>query len=199
MFFASRLRQGTADVGRSALAFSFLLTLAGAGSAVADLAPSPIPECVGKPDGTFCKLDDGTAGRCETHKDTRRPGRTWQSCSKDEKECEHLAVGAECHGYLGKPAHCREFNDPEKKKTWRTCSADTDSAPAAQDAPAAPTEPAAPAASTPPAAAPPPPAKTGMFSCATTSGGVPGAPVGLPLLGLSLLILAARRRLLRAG
>lgn len=169
-----------------------------AGNAAADLVPSPIPECVGKPDGTFCKLADGTAGQCETHQDTRRPGRSWQSCSKDAKECDRLAIGAECHGYLGKPAHCREFSDPDKGTKWRTCQADdVNGAGAPTAAPAA--TPAAPAAAAPaPAVATPAeaPAKKGMFSCSAVPGaGSSGAPLaGLSLLGLSLLGLLGLRR-----
>lgn len=164
-------------------------------SAAADLVPSPIPECVGKPDGTFCKLADGTAGQCTTNQDTRRPGRSWQSCNKDPKECDRLAIGAECHGYLGKPSHCREFSDPDKGTKWRTCQADdvnSAAAPAAA-APAAPA-PAAPAAATPAAEAPP--AKKGMFSCSAAPGaGSTGTPLaGLSLLGLSLLGLFGLRR-----
>lgn len=92
--------------------------------AVADLVPEPPAECVGKPDGTFCSLGDGTAGQCVTEKDARRPGRSYQGCKKDTHECDRLAVGAVCHGYLGKPAHCREFRSPERGETWRSCQAD---------------------------------------------------------------------------
>ena len=120
-----------------------------AGPAAADLVPSPIPECVGKPDGTFCKLNDGTAGQCTTHQDSRRPGKSWTSCAKDPHECDKLEIGASCHGYLGKPSHCREFSDAEKNKKWRTCQADE----IAAEAPA-------PAGTAPASAATPPPSSS---------------------------------------
>ncbi len=169
--------------------------------AVADLVPEPPAECVGKPDGTFCSLGDGTAGQCVTEKDARRPGRSYQGCKKDTHECDRLAVGAVCHGYLGKPAHCREFRSPERGETWRSCQAD-DPPPASAEAPAATSPsapPAAPTATASPAA--PEPAKKGRFGCQVALGGR-AAPLGwgaLPFLGLlTALALRPRRQKTRA-
>jgi hypothetical protein len=167
--------------------------------AVADSVPEPPAACVGKPDGTFCALPDGTAGLCATQKDARRPGRSYQTCTKDAHECDKLAIGAVCHGYLGKPSHCREFQNAERGERWRTCQAD-DPPPAA--APAAPgsVEPAAPASppAPPAAAAPatPAPAGKGLFGCQLTLGSPGGAPPGGSVGVVAVLLAAAlgRRR-----
>ncbi len=180
-----------------ALALAFLSGLIGPGVASADLVPPPIPECVGKPDGTFCKLADGTAGQCVTNPDTRRPGRSWQSCQKDEHECDRLALGAECHGYLGHPAHCREFSNPEKTKTWRTCQADdSNGAQAGANSSSATTSPP-PSPAAQPAAPATPPAKKGMFGCAMAPHSRPDQAAFL--FSAALLLFALSRRLRRAG
>lgn len=166
-------------------------------AAHADMAPGPPPpECVGKPDGTLCVMSNGTAGKCKTGQWGRTPGRTWVSCESDKAECDNLQLGAACHGYLGKPAHCKEFTSPEKK-TWRTCQVDAADAPAA-DSPApapAPVVAATPTAETPAAA----PAKKGLLSC-TAAPGVPAAGgTGALVLGAVALWLGARRRIKAAA
>ena len=189
---------------RVSLRAGLVLTLICAGSAVplahADLVPTPPPECENKPDGTFCSIANGTAGVCATETDARRPGRSYRVCKRDASECDRLEVGAVCHGYLGKPAHCREFNNPDTKQHWRTCQVDDAAAPAAPSpsAPAAPsTVPAAP--STVPAASstasePAAPAASkpkGLFGCSQ----IPGRAAGLPgLLAISLAAAALRLR-----
>lgn len=153
--------------------------------AVADSVPEPPAACVGKPDGTFCALPDGTAGLCATQKDARRPGRSYQTCMKDAHECDKLAIGAVCHGYLGKPSHCREFQNAERGERWRTCQAD-DPPPAAPSSvePAAPDSPAAAAAPSPSA-----PARKGLFGC-QLAGGSPGGGLGGGFSGASLGVVA---------
>lgn len=185
-----------------ALAVSALLA---AGAARADLAPSVPPECVGKPAGTPCTLDNGTAGVCQTQTDSRRPGRSYTICTRDEHECDRLTVGAACKGYLGKPAHCKEFSNAEGKR-WRTCQADENeaAAPSPLAAAAAPPSPApaaaaaAPPGSTP-AAAPPAPAASsrGAFGCVVVPGAVPAqltGPGGLVAALLGALGLSRARR-----
>lgn len=166
--------------------------------AAADTVPAPPPECVGKPDGTFCSLGDGTAGECVTTQDARRPGRSYRGCKKDEHECDRLAVGAVCHGYLGKPSHCREFENKERGERWRTCQADESPAiekpaapppsdPAAAPPSAAPTTPAAPAA---------PAAPKSRFGCQLATGAMAGGGelTLVALLGLGVVLRVARRR-----
>jgi len=181
-----------------------------AGSALplahADLVPTPPPECENKPDGTFCSIANGTAGVCATETDARRPGRSYRVCKRDASECDRLEVGAVCHGYLGKPAHCREFNNPDTKQHWRTCQVDDAAAPAAPSpsAPAAPSATApAPSATAPapstaaqPAAPSPAPAASqpkGLFGCSQTQGSAAGIP-GLLAIGLAAAALRLRRR-----
>lgn len=186
------------------IAAGLLTALVALSPAGADMVPEPPQECVGKPDGTFCSLGDGTAGQCVTVKDARRPGRSYQSCRKDAHECDRLAIGAVCHGYLGKPSHCREFRNPERGETWRTCQADE--TPAAAN-PTAPTDPAAtagaptaPPTSAPPTSTPttaiPAPEKKGLFGCQLAVGGaapnVGGGSLGL--LGVVAAWLLQRRR-----
>ncbi|MFO0573552.1 MAG: hypothetical protein U1A78_06120 [Polyangia bacterium] len=161
----------------------------------ADLIPSVPPECVGKPEGTPCTLGNGTAGQCAVRKDPRRPTVAYTICDRDEHECDRLAVGAVCRGYLGKPAHCREFKNAEK--TWRTCQLDEHqaAADAAGQAPAAPAPAATPAPA--PAATPAPATETrGRFGCSTLPGAATG-PTGLTgalALGALGLLLAGRVR-----
>jgi hypothetical protein len=146
----------------------------------ADLVPSVPPECVGKPEGTPCTLANGTAGQCAVRKDTRRPGRSYSVCDRDEHECDRLAVGAACRGYLGKPAHCREFKNAQGK-TWRTCQLDEHQA-AADSAGQPPAAPQAPAAQGPEAAAPAPtpPATSPATPPATSPTTTPSAPAAPP-------------------
>jgi MYXO-CTERM domain-containing protein len=175
-----------------------LVLVGGLSGARADLVPMPPPECEGKPDGSFCGLGDGTAGACATVQDARRPGRSYRTCKKDPNECDRLEVGAVCHGYLGKPSHCREFENAETKKRWRTCQADEVTAPAA----ASPT----PAAAAPPAAAPPPPTAApasaepapvaapkprGLLGCSQTAD---ASPAGLSVVAMGLALVVLRRR-----
>jgi len=174
--------------------FLIVLGLAvGLPSASADLVPTPPPECENKPDGTFCSLGDGTAGACVTQQDTRRPGRSYRGCKKDLHECDRLEVGAVCHGYLGKPAHCREFSNAETKQRWRTCQVDDAAAPPA-DSTASPAIPSAAPAAT---ESTPAPAKKpkGLLGCSQTR---EASPTGLSLLaiGIALFALRLRRRLL---
>jgi hypothetical protein len=89
----------------------------------ADLVVPPPPECVDRPDGTQCILDNGTAGVCTHRQDSRRPGRSYVVCEADAHECDRLAVGAECHGYLRRPSHCREFTN-DRNEHWRACMND---------------------------------------------------------------------------
>lgn len=168
-----------------------LFSLLAVSPAMADMVPDPPPECVGKPDGTFCSLGDGTAGQCITQKDARRPGRSYRGCKKDEHECDRLAVGAVCHGYLGKPSHCREFENKERGERWRTCQAD-ESPPAVKTV-APPSEPAAAASSAAPAA---PAAPKSRFGCQFAAGAMAagGELPWVALLGLGLAMGRSRRR-----
>lgn len=154
----------------------------------ADLVVPPPPDCVGKPDGSFCQLGDGTAGKCLTIQDPRRPGRSSITCQKDAAECDRLAIGAECHGYLGKPAHCKEFSDPEKQKTWRTCQLDEHNADAPK--PEATPTPAAPRPDT--AMKQTTAEKTRWLSCSAAPGATSAA--GAAPLALGLLAGLGRRR-----
>ena len=166
--------------------------LVGPSLARADLIPSVPPECVGKPEGTPCTLGNGSAGQCAVRKDPRRPTVSYTVCDRDEHECDRLGIGAVCHGYLGKPAHCREFKNAEK--TWRTCQLDEHqaAADAAGKAPAAAPEQAAPAATpapapaatpatTPPAAPAAAPETRGRFGCSTLPGAATGPTGALAL------------------
>ncbi len=119
-----------------ALAFSIAITLPGV--ARADLISPPPPECVDRPAGAQCILDNGTAGTCVHHTDPRRPGRTNISCEPDAHECDRLAVGAECHGYLHRPSHCREFTN-DRNEHWRACMNDETAASASPNGAATPT------------------------------------------------------------
>ena len=191
---AARTRRGSGVAAGLALGLGVLGLL---GTASADMAPGPPPaECVGKPDGTLCVNHDGTAGKCKTGPWGRQAGRTWVFCEADKHECDHLELGAVCHGYLGKPAHCKEFTSPEKK-TWRTCTVDGSDAPVV-DSPAtapapAPTTAPAPAATTETPAAPPPAAKKGL-SCTAVPGAAGAGSGGVMALWAAALGLAARRR-----
>jgi hypothetical protein len=154
-----------------------------AATARADVVPDPIPECVGHADGTTCTLSDGTAGACKTHQDDRRPGRSWQSCEKDTHECDHLEAGAPCHGYLHRPAHCKEFKNPDKGQTWRACQVDELSSDA---------QGAASSGSAPPAQR----KGLGCAACSAAHGGPAdsaAAGLSLGLLLLALVVLSTRR------
>ena len=177
------------------VAESLLFSLLAVSPAVADMVPDPPAECVGKPDGTFCSLGDGTAGQCMTQKEVRRPGRSYRVCKKDEHECDRLAVGAVCHGYLGKPSHCREFENKERGERWRTCQADE--SPAAEKPTATPpSEPAAAPPSTAPAAPAAPAAPKSRFGCQFAAGAMAagGELTLVALLGLGLAMGRLRRR-----
>ena len=153
-------------------------------AARADLAPGPPPpECVGKPDGTLCVLQNGTAGQCKTGPWGRQPGRTWVSCEPDKHECDRLELNAVCHGYLGQPAHCKEFTSAEKT-TWRTCQVDGAAAPAADRSADPPATPGAPPAAT----------KKGLLSCAAVPGAAGAGNTGALMLWAAALWLTARRR-----
>lgn len=170
----------------------------------ADLVPEPPPECTGKPDGTFCSQGDGTAGLCATEQDARRPGRSYRVCRRDKNECDRLAIGAVCHGYLGKPSHCREFHNAERNERWRTCQADDIAAPAtaapAGTPTAAPATASAAASDPAPATAVPAVSKPkGMFGC-SQAGGTSSGPFGLFMAALSVALaaLVSRRSAVRA-
>jgi len=169
------------------LALALALGLSGfAPAARADIAPPPPPpECVGKPDGTLCVKANGTAGQCKTSRSERRPSQVWVSCDADGHECDRLEIGAVCHGYLGKPAHCKEFTNTEKK-TWRTCQVDGETAPAAG-------EPAADSAPTPSGPAPAPAAKKGLLGCAAGPGVPSAGGAGMTALWAAALVLLRRR------
>lgn len=173
-------------------AVGLLFCMLAVSPAAADMVPDPPAECVGKPDGTFCSLADGTAGECVTQKDARRPGRSYRVCKKDEHECDRLAVGAVCHGYLGKPSHCREFENKERGERWRTCQADE--SPATEKNAAAP--PSEPAAAAPSAAPAEPAAPKSRFGCQFAAGAMAagGELTLVALLGLGLAMGRLRRR-----
>jgi hypothetical protein len=175
------------------------LGLLGLGAARADMAPGPPPEeCVGKPDGTFCLLPNGLAGMCKTGQWGRHAGRTWVHCAEDKAECDRLGVGAVCHGYLGQPAHCKEFTNAEKT-TWRICQVDGVDAPVVRSVAPAPDLAAAPAPATTQASvaesqATPPPAKKGVMSCAAVPGAAGAGGASAAVLWAAALWFGARRR-----
>lgn len=173
------------------------LGAASVGGARGDVVIPPPPDCVGKPDGTFCRMADGTAGKCTSHADVRRPGRNNTTCVKDPHECDRLAVGAECHGYLGKPAHCREFSNPERNERWRTCQLDEHNA-----GPAAGPEKPAPASTgadtgaraDAPAATPVPPPPARRWGCSVVVSQRGGDAALFALLMVVAALPALRRR-----
>lgn len=194
-------------LNRQRLSLLFLLgALLAPAVAHADLVSPPPPDCVDRPAGTQCILANGTAGICRHTADSRRPGREFITCEADGHECDRLAVGAECHGYLSRPSHCREFTNPERHDHWRACMNDDVGAPATAPAIAAPPEPVAPTpapaaipaprrvpVSDPPAADPPRPA-TSHGRCSATPSSSPAAPPpGAYLLGVGIVALVATR------
>lgn len=186
---------------RLAVGLALCLTALGLGAAHADMAPGPPPqECVGKPDGTLCILPNGLAGKCKTGQWGRHAGRTWVHCEEDKTECDRLGIGAVCHGYLGQPAHCKEFTNSEKK-TWRICQVDGVDAPVVRSvapapdlaAAAAPAPPSAPPSA--PAAEPQTPAaKKGLLSCSAVTGAAGAGGAGTTALWAAALGLFLRRR-----
>ena len=151
------------SASRASLILSAILVLPSL--ARADIAPPP-SECDTLADGTACSLPTGP-GRCKTEHGKR----TWHTCVVDTKQCERLAVGAVCDGYLHRPAHCRRFESADKKTRWVTCQED-----AAGEAAAA-TPPATPTVALP---APTVPAMAASAPVAATDGGAPVAAPAAP-------------------
>ncbi|MEI8257688.1 MAG: hypothetical protein WCJ30_18590 [Deltaproteobacteria bacterium] len=157
----------------------------------ADLVSPTPPDCVDRPDGTACIRGDGTAGVCLGSPDGRRPGRVNVTCAADAHECDRLPIGAECHGYLHRPSHCREFTNAARPDHWRACVAD-DTAPGdAASEPRGPSAPATPAATPTPATRP----DAAASHCAVSRTHSRRSPDGIALaLGAVLLGSLLRRR-----
>lgn len=175
------------------LTLSVSFALVGPRFAQADIIVPPPPDCVGRPPGARCVRFNGTAGRCVHAPDSRRPGRVDIVCEADSNECDSLAIGAECHGYLGRAAHCREFSDEAAHRRWRACVVDDNQPDASRPAPPAPTTqppPAQPAPTTQPAPAQPP-ARSSGCTVANTS---PTTASGAWMLAALAMIAGLRRR-----
>ena len=179
----------------AALAFALASLVSGRRAAMADMIAPPPPDCVGQPAGARCVRFNGTAGRCVHTPDPRRPGRVDIVCEADTDECGSLEIGAACHGYLGRAAHCREFSDEQTHRRWRSCVVDenqpdatapTPTQPAPTPAPAPP-----PAPTARPAQPPAPPARSSGCSVTPSAG---DASLGAWALGVAVIALRARRR-----
>lgn len=177
----------------AALAFAVASSVSGRRAAMADMISPPPPDCVGQPAGARCVRFNGTAGRCVHVPDSRRPGRVDIYCEADTDECGPLAIGATCHGYLGRPAHCREFSDEQTHRRWRSCVVDESqpdaSAPTPTPPAPAPAPPPAPTAR--PAQPPAPPARSSGCSVRASSN---DASHGAWALGVAVVSMLARRR-----
>lgn len=191
-----RMKARSLDGGRTRvvmLALSLSFALAGPRIAQADLIVPPPPDCVGQPPGARCVRFNGTAGRCVHTPDSRRPGRVNIVCEADSNECDSLAIGAECHGYLGRAAHCREFSDDASHRRWRACVADEsqpDATPPAQPSQPAPTTQPAPSQT----AAPAQPPATRSSGCSVSTGAQRASSSAWVFAALALAALARRRR-----
>jgi hypothetical protein len=102
-----------------------------ASEARADTMPGPDTSgCTERNVGAACVLPDGAPGQCRV--DTRRNRRfTW---CEAVPECEVVAVGGACHGFGGRPAHCREIIDDRTHRPFRMCVVDESSYAALNDA-----------------------------------------------------------------
>ena len=116
--------------------FSTVVTLAAMALpciAHADLLPTnpgAPQECASHTPGERCHRFDDTAGVCVAHEAATREGHAPMfTCERDSHECDSLAIGAACQGYLGHPATCQQFTN-DRGETWRDCMVtETETAP----------------------------------------------------------------------
>jgi hypothetical protein len=178
--------------------------------AATTLAPAPArADLVGPPDtsgcatsdaGAACILANGAPGRCEHSIDPRRRRRETRCVAIPE--CDVVAVGAPCHGFLGRAAHCREIVDDRTHRPFRMCVLDESTYAALNDsgtaAPAPTPTPAATPTPTPTPTSPPATPTTTSRACSVNERAPAQSRGAFGLLAaasaLALTVTRAKRR-----